>query len=172
MKKKLFTLIMMLISFSIQIFAQMRDYNAMVVDAETGEALPYVNVYAKISQTGTLTNAEGHFRIETQQNDTLIFSCIGYEPMRVSVKDIKEKVRMSLVSNLLEEVSVKGSDNLLQRIASTWVQSYKRDKQRERLYFMRQTNLIDGETQMVEAYLKVHSAISINRLSFMAGRHY
>ena len=33
MKKKLFTLIMMLISFSIQIFAQMRDYNAMVVDA-------------------------------------------------------------------------------------------------------------------------------------------
>ena len=172
MKKKLFTLIMMLISFSIQIFAQMRDYNAMVVDAETGEALPYVNVYAKISQTGTLTNAEGHFRIETQQNDTLIFSCIGYEPMRVSVKDIKEKVRMSLVSNLLEEVSVKGSDNLLQRIASTWVQSYKRDKQRERLYFMRQTNLIDGETQMVEAYLKAHSTISVNRLSFMAGRHY
>ena len=42
MKKKIFTLIMMLISFSIQIFAQMRDYNAMVVDAETGEALPYV----------------------------------------------------------------------------------------------------------------------------------
>ena len=38
MKKKLFTLIMMLISFSIQIFAQMRDYTAMVVDAETGEA--------------------------------------------------------------------------------------------------------------------------------------
>ena len=77
-----------------------------------------------------------------------------------------------MVSNLLEEVSVKGSDNLLQRIASTWVQNYKRDKQRERFYFMRQTNLIDGETQMVEAYLKAHSTISVNRLSFMAGRHY
>ena len=40
MKKKFFTLIMMLISFSIQIFAQMRDYTAMVVDARNGEILP------------------------------------------------------------------------------------------------------------------------------------
>ena len=62
MKKKLFTLIMMLISFSIQILAQMRNYTAVVVDAETDEALPYVNIYLRKGE-GTITNDDGFFTI-------------------------------------------------------------------------------------------------------------
>ena len=61
MKKILFTLTILL-ACCIQLFAQPRDYTAMVVDAETGEALPYVSVYAKLKNGGTLTNEEGYFR--------------------------------------------------------------------------------------------------------------
>ena len=60
MKKKLFTLIMMLISFSIQIFAQMRDYTAMVVDAENGKTLPYANIRSS-ADVVTMSNSEGCF---------------------------------------------------------------------------------------------------------------
>ncbi len=171
MKKILFTLTILL-ACCIQLFAQPRDYTAMVVDAETGEALPYVSVYAKLKNGGTLTNEEGYFRIATIQNDTLVFTCMGYEPLRLCAKDIGEKIKMVLVSNILQEVSVKGSDALLQKIATTWGHNYREKKQEKRQYFMRQTNRIDGETQMVEAYLNAHSVISVNRLSFLAGRHY
>lgn len=42
-------------------FAQIQ-IKGRVVDAETGEPLPYANVYAD-DKNGTLTNADGYFRL-------------------------------------------------------------------------------------------------------------
>ena len=84
MKKKLFTLIMMLISFSIQIFAQMRDYTAMVVDAETGEALHYASVYIAENR-GTITNQDGKFLISASPEEILQIKFIGYENFPVKL---------------------------------------------------------------------------------------
>ena len=68
---------MMLISFSIQIFAQMRDYTAMVVDAENGKTLPYANIRSS-ANVMTMSNSEGCFCIRANPNDTLSISHIGY----------------------------------------------------------------------------------------------
>lgn len=52
--------------------------SGVVRDAETGQALSYVQVRARSAQVGTLTNEDGVFRLRLDQADTLIFSHIGY----------------------------------------------------------------------------------------------
>ena len=49
-----------------------------VVDAETGEPLPYANVYAD-DKNGTLTNADGYFHLLTSEGARVKFTYIGYQ---------------------------------------------------------------------------------------------
>ena len=55
---KALQIITILLMLPILAFGQMQSFVSKVVDAETGEALPYVSVYAKQNRTGTLSNAE------------------------------------------------------------------------------------------------------------------
>ena len=65
--KHLFFLLTLL--FCLPLTAQ-QTYRARVIDAETGEALPYVSIYAS-KENGTLTNAEGVFSIEANNEEVL-----------------------------------------------------------------------------------------------------
>ena len=52
-----------------------QSFHARVVDAETGEALPFVNVY-QASGKGCVTNLEGDFTISAGAEDSLRFSFV------------------------------------------------------------------------------------------------
>ena len=57
-----------------------------VVDAETGELLPGVNVVVQGTSTGTATDLDGRFELNVNSlNETLIFSYIGYVMQEVSI---------------------------------------------------------------------------------------
>nr|MCR4920836.1 carboxypeptidase-like regulatory domain-containing protein [Bacteroidaceae bacterium] len=49
-----------------------QTYRARVVDAETGEALPYVSIYVAAGR-GTITNSNGYFVIEAEPTVQLSF---------------------------------------------------------------------------------------------------
>ena len=53
-----------------------------VVNAETGEALPFVSIYVR-QGVGTMTNEEGEFSIVVNADDILQVSCMGYEKQQV-----------------------------------------------------------------------------------------
>ncbi|MFA9391042.1 MAG: DUF5686 family protein [Prolixibacteraceae bacterium] len=62
--------------------AQTSAVSGMVIDEQTQEALPYVNIVIKHSTIGTMTDTLGHFFLKnTMAFDTLIFSAIGYFPV-------------------------------------------------------------------------------------------
>ena len=83
----------------------------VVRDSITGERLPYVAVYLIDSDKGTLTDAEGNFRISTQNDFSGIgFSILGYDTKEITVeygKTNKLDVRMSPSGVKLNEVTVK-----------------------------------------------------------------
>lgn len=60
-----------------------------ITDAKSGEALPGVNVLVKGTSRGTTTDVEGHYRVDVQNQDVLVFSFIGYETQEVAVNAMK-----------------------------------------------------------------------------------
>lgn len=73
-----------------------------VVDAQTGEVLPGVNVVIEGTSIGTTTNAEGQFELDVPDlQETLIFTYIGYERQEVNIEG-RERLEIQLQSELYD----------------------------------------------------------------------
>ncbi len=55
------------------------------VKDEQGEALPGVAIQVKGTNTGTVTDVDGMYRISTQPQDVLVFTYVGMQPHEVNV---------------------------------------------------------------------------------------
>src|SRR4028118_1520457 len=69
-----------------------------------GNILSGVSVTVKGSATGTSTDGEGRFRINTADNDTLVFTFVGYETQEIGVNN------RSTINVKLEPSTTKLSD--------------------------------------------------------------
>ncbi len=68
-----------------------------------------ISVVVKGTKTGTLTDAQGNFRIRTPEKGTLVFSGVGYNPAERAIgNDNDLTILLSLVTNALNEVVVVG----------------------------------------------------------------
>lgn len=84
--------------------AQKTVITGRVLDAETDEPLPFVNVAFKDSKIGTSTDFSGEFRLETYYaTDSIIASFVGYLPKSMSVR----KDRTQVIDFYLEPGSVR-----------------------------------------------------------------
>ncbi len=102
--------IFLFLSASFYAFAQERSVKGKVMDSETNEKLPGVNILVKGTTTGTTTDANGDFQLTiADENTVLVCSFIGYETIEVPVAN-KTTITISLVQDIksLEEVVVVG----------------------------------------------------------------
>ncbi len=84
--------------------------NGKVTDGETGDPVPGVNVIAKGTTNGTITNLEGSYTLNVSDEvTTLIFSSIGYVSQEVAIQG-RTTIDVALVTDIksLEEVVVVG----------------------------------------------------------------
>ncbi len=58
-----------------------------VIDKETNQPIPFVNIWIKGSTNGTTSNEVGSFDIVLQPTDTLVLSAIGYERKQITPTD-------------------------------------------------------------------------------------
>lgn len=66
--------------------AQNTKVRGRVIDAKTGEALPFVNVFFKGTTVGMTTDFEGNYYLETRENvSELQASFVGYAPQIVKI---------------------------------------------------------------------------------------
>lgn len=86
MKKIRFVLTCLLLAVSVAAFAQNIQVKGTVVDANTGEGVPFASVQLKGSMTGTSTDADGAYVLTVPSRSTLIFSSIGYQTQEVAVE--------------------------------------------------------------------------------------
>ena len=102
--KKLFLLLLAVISIGLYASAQTRTVHGTVVDAENDEPLIGVSVTAG-SGYGVATDVDGNFSLKVPASAThLEFSYVGYKAQSVKITDGDMKIRMHAESNLLNEV--------------------------------------------------------------------
>ncbi|MEB2774444.1 SusC/RagA family TonB-linked outer membrane protein [Algoriphagus sp. D3-2-R+10] len=81
--------------------------SGIVIDEETGETLPGVNIIIKGTTTGTTTDLDGKFAITVDEAAVLIFSYVGYDRQEVQAQNQTNlTIRLRLDSDVLGEVVV------------------------------------------------------------------
>ncbi len=96
-------------------FSQITKIMGTVIDSETKEPLPFVNVYFKGTKTGTTTNFNGEYHIETQNAlDSIHASFIGYKAIAHEVHKYRFQIidfELKADRINLEEVVIKYKGN-------------------------------------------------------------
>lgn len=85
--------------------AQQIGVKGVVLD-ELGEPLPGVSISVKGSKTGTVTDMQGAYKIETIQGSILVFSYIGYQTVEKTVNSSTINITMKENSIDVDEVVV------------------------------------------------------------------
>jgi hypothetical protein len=115
MLKSLHLIFIFLLLFASGLLAQKTIISGRVVDAATGEPLPFVNIAFMNSTAGTISDFNGLFFVETfQGTDTLIASSLGYKMVRVHIDVGKAQnifFAMEPVSLTIEEVVITPGEN-------------------------------------------------------------
>ena len=90
-------------------FAQERVVSGKVTASEDGSGVPGVNVLEKGTTNGTVTDADGSYKINVGANATLVISFVGFVTQEIAVGS-QSTVNVSLASDVtsLSEVVVVG----------------------------------------------------------------
>lgn len=77
---------------SATMFAQ-KDYKGKIVDAQTGETIPYVNIGIVEQGIGTVSDEEGLFHLYFEEGEVastavILFSALGYAPINIPVAEM------------------------------------------------------------------------------------
>ena len=109
MKEKLLFAVCFLLVLSGTAMAQSKVVRGKVTSLDDGSALPIVTVTIKGSSTATVTNADGDYTINASDDQTLVFSFVGFithEELVGNRSDINVALRTDLQA--LQEVIVTG----------------------------------------------------------------
>lgn len=116
MKKKRKTiLILVLLLISVQIIAQTKTFSGVVAD-ENGSLLPGVTIHIKGEKKGTITDTQGHFKIDVDSKSTvLVFSYLGMKDLEyhLTAKSTSPvTITMESDSYMMNETVVTGYQKL------------------------------------------------------------
>uniref|UniRef100_UPI003564D76A carboxypeptidase-like regulatory domain-containing protein n=1 Tax=Lutibacter sp. TaxID=1925666 RepID=UPI003564D76A len=99
--KKLLAITFLLISNSG--FSQLK---AIIINSETKEKIPYVNIWVENENIETTSNEKGEFKLEINSTKIIIFSAIGFETKKISSDLIKETLELKPITTELNEVII------------------------------------------------------------------
>ncbi len=100
-------------------YAQPYELRGKVVDQKTQEPLPFVNIVANQGYTGTSTDIDGRFYIQSESPiKSLNLSFMGYEKKEVTVNPAEKFLTIKLLesASTLDEVTVFPGENPAHRI--------------------------------------------------------
>lgn len=111
MKQRITLILLSLLTISNLLFSQ-RQAKGHVVD-ENGQPVSYASIYfKKAPEHGTVTDNNGNFRININENDSLIISFVGYATKSLHSRSIKDdellQIRLYSQPIMLEEMVVAG----------------------------------------------------------------
>ncbi|WP_378174367.1 von Willebrand factor type A domain-containing protein [Aquimarina sp. SS2-1] len=130
---------MLLFFFTGITVAQQITISGTVTDITTSDPIPGVNIFVKNTNTGTQTDFDGNYSIESKVGDILSFSFIGYETKEIEIKKDSSiiNVTMSIAAGELEEVvvvahGIQRKQTLLGYAVSTITSESRRSTKAER----------------------------------------
>lgn len=84
MRKLLYLILLLLVSIN-HVSAQVQMLRGRVTDAETGDPVPYANVFYPGMPVGVNTDREGYFKLPYHGGKNLVATFIGYERLQLKV---------------------------------------------------------------------------------------
>jgi len=116
--------------------AQKTEVSGIVLDAENGDTLPFVNVYFVGTKIGTTTDFSGGFSIQTYYaSDSLAASFVGYKTTKIKIKkDTKQEliIKLEPSTEALPEVTIRPTENPAHPILENVIRN-KKANNREKL---------------------------------------
>ncbi len=94
--------------YALSVSAQ--EITGNVYDEKTNEPIPFVNIWFKGTNQGTISDMNGDFKLPLVKKDTLCFSSVGYFQKEIKIENgTKMPISVSLIENVKElgEVQVK-----------------------------------------------------------------
>ena len=105
-------LFLLLLAFFKISLAQNIKVSGTVTDSETHEGIPGANIIIKGKLTGTVTDAAGHFELNTAVKPpfTLVISVVGYEKQELEVNDASAlAINLAPATEIMNEVVFSAS---------------------------------------------------------------
>ena len=153
--------------------AQAQDFvlQGRVVDAETGEPLPYTAIYVEKGR-GALTNIEGDYRLSVSNQDVLTFSFVGFEKLKLKASEVPRVIQLKPFSSALKEVEVVPIDELdiLKQVINNLKQDFSKHKKDRQGYFMRTLLKNEEDSYLIESLMTARSAVNLREEEMLSGR--
>ena len=90
-------------------YAQEMLISGKILNLETSEPLPYVSIGITSKGVGTVSDKNGFFKLELsdiiRSNDTVVFSYIGFQTVKIAVSDLKKIKEPVLLEPKAKELS-------------------------------------------------------------------
>ena len=131
---KRFMLFLVLCVAIVKLSAQ--NITGVVTDSETGDPIPYLNVYYEGKTVGTVTDEEGKYAIAARPEwKTLTFSMVGYATQKLQISSSTRNLDVRMVSDaVLDEVIVKPRKEKYSRKNNPAVELMRKVVKAKRLY--------------------------------------
>ena len=140
-------------------YSQSTRIKGRVTDSETGDPLPYANVFFKGTSIGVSTDDDGYYTLETRNLDVdlLRVEYVSYIPQEKKIKPgafNQLDFQLKLEENLLSKIVVKPDYRYIRWILSNIEKNKKynnpeeRDRYQCRLYTKMELDLVNADTQI------------------------
>ncbi|HRH63216.1 MAG TPA: carboxypeptidase-like regulatory domain-containing protein [Bacteroidia bacterium] len=104
MIKKIALLVILFLGSFVFVQAQQNkkliQFSGVVVNGDSLQPIPFVNIMIKNSYHGTVSDYYGYFSFVAQENDVIEFSALGYKKSSFTIPDSLEESRYSLIQML------------------------------------------------------------------------
>ena len=100
MNQRKFIIILILSLISTFSIAQDRDkvlFSGVIVENDSLKPVPYANIIIVNKNLGTMSTIEGYFAFYAQEQDTIRFSALGFEPSFYIIPEMVETERYSII---------------------------------------------------------------------------
>lgn len=141
-----------------------------VVDAETGQSLPYVNILVD-DTVRTLTNIDGEFKLQADEEAGLTFGFVGYDKLNIKAKKLPEVIKLKPYATLMQEVTVMPltKEERIGRIIDSLKADYHVGRKWTRKYFFRALMEENTVSFVAEAFMTACPVVNVRSAEVTSG---
>jgi hypothetical protein len=148
--------------------------SAKLIDAKTGESIPYATIYNLRNAKGTMSNQSGDFYLPNSlPDDSIRISFIGYETIFFKAKELQEKpvIYLRTRAELLQELSIYGDDNFLYALLARSKKTTTSRVINAKTYFSLETYIDSVQVEWLEGYYNgIYRGYEVDDLNLKNGR--
>ncbi|MCR9172877.1 MAG: carboxypeptidase-like regulatory domain-containing protein [bacterium] len=152
--------------------AQNITVQSQIIEEETGAPIPYASVYTMENRRGTITDMDGKFELNNvTPNDTIVFYFAGFKKKKLAAKDIKTKVPLEKLEQLLDEVVVLADETIPYKLISKTRKNIKHQDQVAQSYLEMQSFQDNHQLEYFQGYYNgIYDGYDIEDLQLKTAR--